>query len=126
MSFWGSFATALAGSSGQSGSSDNNQLPGDQNQNQNPLESGAKKGPSPAIRYDVYRAMQACELWLGMPGAPGDGASYRTIYNIVLLHFPKLKLPTPLDEVSAMVGAVTNLCFELAKLDGLASVLAMQ
>ncbi|KAG8932320.1 hypothetical protein FRC03_005331 [Tulasnella sp. 419] len=86
----------------------------------------AGTGPSPALRSDLYKAISATETWLSTPGAPGDGLSFRQVFTIIQPHCPNLKAPIPIDEVAVLVGAITNLTFELGKVDGMAGVMVIQ
>lgn len=84
------------------------------------------QAPLPTIRDDTYKAIAAIESWLSSPGAAGDGMSYRQVLTVIQPHFPDLKSPLPHEEISYLVGWVTNLIFELGKSDGMAGVMVVQ
>jgi len=66
------------------------------------------------------------ETWLSRPDAPGDGVSFHQVFSIVQPHSPNLKTPIPMDEVAVLVGAITNLIFELGKVDSMAGGMTIQ
>ena len=73
-----------------------------------------------------YKAISAAETWFNTPGACGDGLSFRPVFAIIQVHFPDLKAPIPLEEVQFIVGWITNMMFELGKVDAMAGAMVMQ
>ncbi|KAK7471946.1 hypothetical protein VKT23_000052 [Stygiomarasmius scandens] len=96
--------------------------------------NGEKKSMSPTLRSDIYTAVDKTKSWLagnGANGQAGDGVSYANILSIVQKHFPDVKLGLEgigqaENEVSVVVGGVTNMVLEMSKWEAMAGGMAMR
>jgi hypothetical protein len=94
----------------------------------------AKKVMSPALRPDIYSAIDQTKSWLigGIgEGQAGDGVSFGPIMSKIQKHFPDTKLGLESigqveSEVAVVVGGVTNMVLEMSKWEGMAGGMAMR
>jgi len=110
---WNQFASALAGSTSTDVAK---------------KDDKGKTTTSPTVlREDLYKATQAAERWLNT-STPGDSFTYRPVFNIVKPHYPDLEIAfgSGAEEVSILVGAITNMALELGGMDTYGGVIALR
>ncbi|TFK68461.1 hypothetical protein BDN72DRAFT_821154 [Pluteus cervinus] len=98
------------------------------------VTSGAEnKSLPPTLRSDIYDAVDQVKAWtigaLGS-GKAGDGVSYNRVLTIIQNHLPNTTLGlesigSTENELSVIVGGVTNMILELSKWEGMAAGMAM-
>jgi len=89
---------------------------------------------SPALRSDIYSAIDQTKSWLvgGVGGGQaGDGVSFGPIISTIQKHFPDTKLGLESigqveSEVAVVVGGITNMVMEMSKWEGMAGGMAMR
>jgi neutral ceramidase len=100
----------------------------------NAVNAEAKKVMSPALRSDIYSAIDQTKSWLvgGVGGGQaGDGVSFGPIISTIQKHFPDTKLGLESigqveSEVAVVVGGITNMVMEMSKWEGMAGGMAMR
>lgn len=110
---WDQFASALAGTTSNGGAKKD--------------DKGRTTTSPTVLREDLYKATQAAERWLNT-STPGDSFSYRPVFNILKPHYPDLEIAfgSGAEEVSIIVGAITNLALELGGMDTYGGVVALR